>query len=173
MRVASWILLLILGLVVGVLVYVGRPAIYYMTGPSMEPTIGPGRYFVAWTPVRSIAHGDLVLFRFVDEGEAYHVLRRVAGVAGDTVAMADGRAVVNGVPQDWPYQILQPEAWRSPYPIGNLFSWGPWIVPTDSLLLLADTRDMVGWPDSRFIGFVAVRDIVAKTSRRIRGRERQ
>jgi signal peptidase I len=170
MRRVSWILVGALALMVAALSYLGCPAIYYMTGPSMEPTIAPGRLFLARSPPGEIARGDLVLFRFVDEdGQEYHVLRRVAGLAGDTVAMRHGRAVVNGVPQPWPFRIMQPQAWRSPYPIGNLFTWGPRVVPPDSVFLLADTRDMVGWPDSRFIGFVARADLVARATRRLTG----
>jgi hypothetical protein len=69
--------------------------------------------------------------------------------------MEDGTVVVNGTRQSWPHQILEPAAsWSALALTRNLFTWGPWIVPSDSVLLLADTRDMLGWPDSRFIGFV-------------------
>lgn len=147
------------------------PSIYYMTGPSMEPTIGPRKLFLAWSPAGQIGLGDLVLFRFVDEDAEYHVLRRVVGLPGDTIAMREGRVIVNGRAQGWPYRVLRPEAWRSPLALtGNLFTWGPWIVPADSVVLLADTRDMVGWPDSRFVGFVAQSAIVAKAVRTVTGR---
>jgi hypothetical protein len=43
-------------------------------------------------------------------------------------------------------------------------------VPPDSVLLLADTRDMLGWPDSRFIGFVPQEDVIARATRRVTGR---
>lgn len=147
------------------------PAVYYMTGPSMEPTIGPRKLFLAWSPPGRIGLGDLVLFRFVDEDGEYDVLRRVMGLPGDTVAMREGRVIVNGRAQGWPYRVLRPEAWRSPLALtGNLFTWGPWIVPPDSVVLLADTRDMVGWPDSRFVGFVAQSAIVGKAVRTVTGR---
>lgn len=147
------------------------PAIYYMTGPSMEPTLAAEEYFLAWAPAGTIRRGDLVIFRFVDEDGEFHVLRRVAGRAGDTVSMEDGAVRVNGTIQPWPYQVMSPAASHSHFAIeGNLFTWGPWIVPPDSVLLLADTRDMVGWPDSRFVGFVPRDAIVARATRTLKGR---
>ncbi len=147
------------------------PSIYYMTGPSMEPAVAPLEYYLAWSPAGEISRGDLVLFRFADDADLFHVLRRVAGLPGDTVAMVAGVVRVNGVPQATPHRILRPLAWRSPYAIGgDLYDWGPWIVPPDSVVLLSDTRDMVGWPDSRFIGFVAIEDVVARATRTLRGR---
>lgn len=139
------------------------PSVYYMTGASMEPAVAARSYFLAWSPPDRLSRGDLVLFRFVDEDGEFHVLRRLAGLPGDTVAMADGAVLLNGTRQDWPYRILKPAAWRSALSLEpNLYRWGPWVVPSDSVLLLADTRDMLGWPDSRFIGFVAQSDIVAR-----------
>ena len=147
------------------------PSVYYMTGPSMEPTVAAGEYFLAWTPAGELRRGDLVLFRFADEGEEFHVLRRLVALPGDTVAMRRGAVVLDGRAQRWPFRIVEPLAWRSPLAIEpNLYDWGPWIVPPDSVVLLSDTRDMIGWPDSRFVGFVAERDVVAMAWRTVRGR---
>jgi hypothetical protein len=44
------------------------------------------------------------------------------------------------------------------------------MVPPDSVVLLSDTRDMLGWPDSRFLGFIPLADIVGKATRTVRGR---
>lgn len=150
------------------------PTIYYMTGSSMEPTLAAGEYFLAWSPARNLGPGSLVLFRFVDEDGEFHVLRRLVAFPGDTIALQDGRVILNGHARDWPYRIQRPAAWRSTLAIGgNLFTWGPWIVPNDSVVLLADTRDMTGWPDSRFVGFVAVDQIVATAARTLWGRRLQ
>jgi signal peptidase I len=174
MRKALWATVIIFLAFAAVLTRFGTrwPAVYYMTGSSMEPTISPRELFLVWVPAGQIELGDLVLFRFTDEDGEYHVLRRVAGLPGDTVAMWKGRAIVNGRPQSWPYRIERPEAWRSPLALeGNLFTWGPWVVPTDSVVLLADTRDMLGWPDSRFVGFVSRSAIVGKAGRALTGRQ--
>ncbi len=147
------------------------PSIYYMTGPSMEPTLSAEEYFLTWSPPASLHRGDLVIFRFEDEDGEFHVLRRIAGSAGDTVRMEEGAVLVNGVLQPWPYQVINPAVSHSALAKGgDLFTWGPWAVPPDSLLLLADTRDMVGWPDSRFVGFVSVDAIIARATRTLTGR---
>lgn len=146
------------------------PSIYYMTGPSMEPTIGAGEYFVAWSPP-TLVTGELVLFRFVDGDDAFHVLSRLAALPGDTVAMVNGAVMLNGRPQPWPFEVRHPVARTSPMTrSGDLLTWGPWIVPPDSVVVLADLRNMMGWPDSRFIGFVAQSDVLARATRTLRGR---
>ena len=147
------------------------PSVYYMTGPSMEPTVLAHEYFLAWSPADRIEHGDLVIFRFDYEGTVYHVLRRVAGLPGDTVAMDSGVVILNGELQRWPFRIVTPAVHRSELAIeGVLFDFGPWIVPPDSVVLLADTRDMDGWPDSRFLSFVPLSDIEARAEVTLSGR---
>ncbi|NJD19450.1 MAG: hypothetical protein FIA95_09250, partial [Gemmatimonadetes bacterium] len=109
------------------------PQVYYMTGASMEPAVRAHEYFLTTSPPGPLRRGMLVLFRYEDEDGVFHVLRRVAGLAGDTVAMADGIAVVNGRPQPWPFRIVEPRAWRSALArAGNLYTWGPLVVPRDS-----------------------------------------
>ena len=139
------------------------PSVYYMTGPSMEPTVAAHEYFIAWSPPGRIAPGDLVIFRYVDEDGEFHVLRRLAALPGDTVAMHSGAVILNGERQPWPFQILRPAASRSELAIeGELYNFGPWVVPMGSVVLLSDTRDMVGWPDSRFLGFIPLEDVLAR-----------
>lgn len=140
----------------------------------MEPTIAAEVYFLTWSPPGELRRGDLVIFRFADDGVEYHVLRRLAGLPGDTVRMEQGVVWVNGKARSWPHQVLVPEVDHSELALTyQLFTWGPWIVPADSVLLLADTRDMLGWPDSRFIGFVPRVDVLARATRTLKGRRLQ
>ena len=142
------------------------PQVYFMTGGSMEPAVLAREYFVATSPVAHLRRGMLVVFRYEDEDGVFHVLRRLAGLPGDTVAMREGRAVVNGRDAGWPYRILVPAVSRTEYARGGrLFTWGPVVVPPDSVFLLADTRDMMGWPDSRFLGPIPVERIEAEAGR--------
>jgi signal peptidase I len=144
------------------------PETYVGSGPSMEPTVRPGEYFSAWPmPADSaLARGMLVIFRFVHEDSVYTVLRRLAGLPGDTVAMREGRAVVNGADMDWPFRILEPRARRSELArVEDLYTWGPIVVPAGSVWLLSDTRDIVGWPDSRFIGPIPRSALIATAGR--------
>ncbi|MGD0483501.1 MAG: signal peptidase I [Gemmatimonadales bacterium] len=142
------------------------PQVWYMTGPSMEPAVRAHEFFIATSPAGPPRHGDLVLFRYEDADGVFHVLRRVAGLPGDTVAMQDGIAVVNGQLQTWPLRIVVAAAWHSPLArVRNLYTWGPIVVPRDSVWLLADTRDIIGWPDSRFLGPVPLSAVEAEAGR--------
>ena len=56
----------------------------------------------------SIERGDLVVFHFpLDPRQSY--IKRVIGVPGDTIEVADGKVLVNSVPIDEPYV---PETYR-------------------------------------------------------------
>ena len=172
MRLRWWVrvcfLLTVLALVWWTEAFTTWPQVYYMTGGSMEPAVRAHEYFLATGPVRRLTRGMLVIFRYEDDDGVFHVLRRVAGLPGDTVSLMDGRAFVDRRPMDWPFRIVTTRAWRSQYVRGgNLFTWGPAVVPRDSVLLLADTRDMIGWPDSRFLGPVPITSLEAKARRLI------
>ena len=147
------------------------PSVYFMTGPSMEPTIAAERYFIAWDPPGELTRGDLVLFRYRENDSTWSVLRRLVAFGGDTVSMKAGALTVNGSPRSWGFRIIEPGAYQSAMARGgNLYDWGPWVVPADSLMLLADTRDIIGWPDSRFIGFMSQDQIIARATRTVWGR---
>lgn len=154
------------------------PETFVGSGPSMVPTVEPGDYFTVWpmpaaAGAASLRRGMLVVFRFVHEDTVYHVLRRVAALPGDTIAMREGQAVVNGSGAPWPYRILEPRARRSPLArVDDLYTWGPLVVPADSVFLLSDTRDVVGWPDSRFLGPVALGELEGVAGRYLWARDR-
>jgi signal peptidase I len=146
------------------------PAVYYMTGPSMSPAVGAGALFLAMSPAGRIRAGDLVLVELTLDDTAYHVLRRVVGLAGDTLRMESGVLTVNGVTAPWPFQVLESRADRPlEGPVGGtLYRWGPVVVGPDSVFVLSDTRDMVGWPDSRFLGALPRALVAAEFSRLLR-----
>jgi signal peptidase I len=140
------------------------PSTYYMTGPSMAPSVGQGAWFVARPTAVTPARGDLVLWAHTIDDSLFHVLRRAVGIPGDTLRMIAGTLAVNGMPATWPARVIAPLAERSlDGPVaGTIYNWGPVIVGTDSVFLLSDTRDMLGWPDSRFVGAVPRERIVAR-----------
>ena len=157
---------LALWLIVWTRVFTRWPQLYFMTGPSMEPTVRAHEYFTVTSPVDRPRAGMLVIFRYEDEDGVFHVLRRVAALAGDTIAMRDGAAVLNGRVQTWPFRIVVARAWRSPLArVPSLYTWGPIVVPRDSVWLLADTRDIIGWPDSRFLGPVPLSALEGEAGR--------
>jgi signal peptidase I len=152
------LLLLVGGLTILTRGFTALPSTYYMTGASMAPTLGAGGWFLA-RPIAGLPRpGELVVMRFQDGDSLFHILRRAVGLPGDTVAMRDGRLSVNGLVPGWPARVVQPAARRTlEGPIaGTIYDWGPVFVGPDSVFLLSDTRDMIGWPDSRFLGPVPV-----------------
>lgn len=177
LRTGFWIVVVSLSCGLALVTHLGTrwPSVYITTDHAMEPAIGAERYFLAWAPPGRLARGDLVIFRFYDEesDSTLDVLRRLVALGGDTVVMADGAIYLNGERQTWPFRIISPIASRSPFALtADLYTWGPWIVPPDSVVLLADTRDMIGWPDSRFLGFLPEDAIVARATRTLRARLR-
>lgn len=173
LTLTAWVLAAVLISTLGWMTRLGTrwPSVYFMTGASMEPTVAMEEYFLTWSPPGELSRGDLVIFRYEDEDGVFHVLRRLVAFGGDTVSMRAGTAIVNGAPMPWAFRIIEPAAWRSPLARDtSLYDWGPWFVPADSIALLADTRDIIGWPDSRFIGYVSRDHILARATRTVRGR---
>jgi len=132
----------------------GLPATYTMEGPSMDPAVGRGDWFLVRPAPNRLARGRLILMRFQDQGDDHQVLRRLAGLGGDTLLMDRGHLLVNGEEPPWPYRLIEPGAERPlPGPVrGTIYTWGPVVVGPDSVFVLSDVRDMLGWPDSRFLG---------------------
>lgn len=126
--------------------------------------------------VREPERGDIVVFDSVEED--LKVVKRLVGVAGDTLAMRDGELYRNGVRLDEPYaQSTDPDrsedplmrarmrAWQVPHFAGpvpadyepDLHDWGPVVVPRDSLFVLGDNRD--GSYDGRYWGFLPRKNV--------------
>lgn len=166
----GFLLAVLAGLAVLTRAFTAFPSTYYMTGPSMAPSVGQGEWFLA-RPLSGLpAHGDLVLLEHWIDDTLYHVLRRAVGLPGDTLRMVDGVLIVNTRTAEWPARIIERRAERpldGPIP-GTIYNWGPVVVGPDSVFLLSDTRDMIGWPDSRFLGAVPQTRLVGQYWRRLR-----
>jgi signal peptidase I len=150
---------------------------------SMQPTLligdyvfvdkrGPGRI--------GFTRGSLVVFESIEEA-GLKVLKRVAAISGDTIAMHDGHVVLNGQPLEEPYaryddpsrsedavQRAKMRKWQIAHLIGaapaayapDLNEWGPVAVPPDSVLVLGDNRDASY--DGRYYGFIPRTAVVGR-----------
>lgn len=109
-------------------------------------------------PVKKPQHGDIVVFKFPEDPRK-DFIKRVIGVAGDTIEIRNKKVYINSKPFKDSYgnyldpHIIPGEA----RPRDNL---GPVTIPADSLFVMGDNRDHSY--DSRFWGFVKLPEVKGK-----------
>jgi signal peptidase I len=136
---------------------------FQVQGPSMETTFLDGQYVLVdrltpnWAPY---AHGQVVVFQppaGVESGN-YPFIKRVIGVAGDTVELRDGRVFVNGAAVAEPYTYRDGTGAAQPTePTAGVTSW---TVPAGDVFVLGDHRQVS--EDSRVFGPVPVSSVVGR-----------
>jgi signal peptidase I len=123
---------------------------YKIPSGAMEPTLLVGDDIMVDKGNRTAHRGDVIVFEFPPD-PAKDFVKRVTGVAGDTVAVKDGRLWVNGRPTGDPHARFElPDKERSP--ISPRDNFGPITVPPGHVFVLGDNRDRSY--DSRYWGFV-------------------
>jgi signal peptidase I len=105
-------------------------------------------------PVRAIARGDIVVFKYPDEPDR-DFIKRVIGLPGETIELKNKKVHVNGTPLDEPYvHFLTPPS--NDYQEVTSFDlrerFGPVTVPADQYFVMGDNRD--NSQDSRYWGFL-------------------
>jgi signal peptidase I len=165
---------------------------YLIPSESMERTLLVGDFLLVnkqiyapagslarWLmPYREVVRGDIVVFHSPDNPGRFYV-KRVVGVPGDRLRIADGRVTENGAALDEPYAAFEPSA-RNPihddFPASvytdpnveplwwkqmqSLTRNGELVVPPGEYFVLGDNRNYS--KDSRFWGFVSRQQIVAR-----------
>jgi signal peptidase I len=113
---------------------------------AMAPTIRAGDYIYATSWRGPVGRGAIVVFRH--DGNTF--MKRVVGIAGDTLGMRNDSLYVNGRYVTEPYAI--PSRSGDPGNEPTRTTWGPVIVPPSSCFVLGDNRGQS--LDSRYYGFV-------------------
>ena len=105
---------------------------FKIPSPSMEPTLlvgdyllvnkfifgGSGAAYEKFLPYRAIRRGDVLVFKF-PYGDHAHYVKRVIGIPGDRIRIADQQVFVNGEPLLEPYKVHD---FKEPYdPFGSNF----------------------------------------------------
>lgn len=121
-----------------------------VSGMSMDPTLKSGTLVVYFRLAKTFERGDVVSVR-MPNGEYY--VKRIIAVAGDTVALEDGKVLVNGAPeqQSGAHGETLPEPGEVVYPL---------TVPFGAVFVLGDNREVS--VDSRTYGTVATSQIRGK-----------
>ena len=127
--------------------------------------------------VRQPQRSDLVVFES-PEIPGLHVVKRVVGVPGDTLSMAENQLWLNGTRVDEPYAVRSDtdvdtedprmRAWQTCCLVQRvvdsyrptLRNWGPIVVSPDSVFVMGDNRDYSY--DSRYWGFLGRDRIVGQ-----------
>jgi len=136
---------------------------------SMEPTIFAGdklvvdEHYFHHQPVR---RGELVLLRRTLRGsmtssgrdETLLLIKRVAGIAGDTVEGKDQQIFVNGEQEDEPYVQHKSSPGANP----NLDNFGPVTIRADKYFVLGDNRDVSLDSRTASFGLVDATAIIGK-----------
>ena len=113
------------------------------------------RYVIQYaTPQR----GDVVVFIY-PEDRSKDFIKRVIGVAGDTVEIRNKKVFINGQP------VKDPHAYFAGYDpqagaVGSGDNYGPKTVPPDHIFVMGDNRDRSY--DSRFWGYVDLNEVRGK-----------
>lgn len=119
------------------------------------PGLPYGQYLLHLEPVH---RGDVVVFVFPPD-RTKDFIKRVIGVAGDTIQVKDGHVILNGKPMDDPHGHFElPDQERSP--VAPRDNFGPIQVPPGKIFAMGDNRDRSY--DSRFWGFVDENDVEGK-----------
>ncbi len=119
---------------------------------SMQPTLFPGDYVIVNKLVYEFTsipqRGDIILFKYPPNPAAVPYFKRVIGLPGDQVHIAEGKVYING-------QLL-PEPWLAEPTIRG----GDWLVPDGQYFVLGDNRNNSS--DSRSWGFVPLENIIGR-----------
>ncbi|MDT8306717.1 MAG: signal peptidase I [Anaerolineae bacterium] len=126
---------------------------YRVQGHSMMPTLEEGEYLI----INKLSYylsepqrGDIVVLHYPrDRTKEY--IKRVIGLPGDRVEIANGQVRVNGVVLDEPYLAANP-----------IYGTQSWTVPADSYFVMGDNRNNSS--DSRDWSFLPRSDIVGKAA---------
>jgi len=134
---------------------------------------GTGAWYEKLLPYRPLQRGDIIVFKY-PYADHQHFVKRVIGLPGDRLKLADQQVFVNGKPLNEPYVVHDAAAGYDPLnysfpPVGNPLYSSPvepeWardikkyvkgdelVVPAGKYFAMGDNRDHS--LDSRYWGFV-------------------
>jgi signal peptidase I len=142
--------------------FIAQP--YQVQQQSMERTLEPGQYVLVdkLTPrFDAYDRGDVVVFNPPDSWTEQDTpfIKRVIGVAGDTVEIRDdGIVYVNGTALDEQYAYTNDQG--VPEPTLANGDQSRWVVPEGELFVMGDHRQRSA--DSRVFGTIPVSNVIGR-----------
>jgi signal peptidase I len=127
--------------VVGAASLRGRIRRYAVAEDSMRPLLRPGDYVIAQRSAGTPWRGSVVVFPHPTR-TGFELVKRVVGLAGERVTIANGQVHIDGtvLAEPWADGITRPD--------------GEWLVGPDEVFVLGDRR-AASVDDSRTLGPVA------------------
>jgi len=119
-------------------------------GLSMLPTLKDGEFVLVNRLTYRLgepARGDIIVFRSTTQ-PSLDLIKRIVGIPGDQLRIADGQVVVNGKALIEPYISAEPRY------------TGEWAIPADHLFVLGDNRNDSS--DSHAWGLLPTENIIGK-----------
>ncbi len=109
-------------------------------------------------PVKEPQPNDIIVFKYPKNPKLDYI-KRVIGIAGDTVEIKNKKVFINGKPFDDKYGVFTDVNVLSAA-LGPRDNYGPVTVPEGKLLVMGDNRDNSS--DGRFWGFVDLQAVRGK-----------
>lgn len=138
-----------------------------VSGTSMSPTLKQDEKLLIYKTT-NLKYGDIVSFKAPDETDKYYI-KRVIGVAGDTVEYKDGVLYINGEKKEESYlDSLRTELTNEhsnqkvteDFTLKTLQSTASEKVPEGYIFVMGDNRP--DSKDSRYFGFISVESVIGK-----------
>lgn len=135
----------------------------------MSPTLQEAEQVIILKE-NNIKNGDIVSFEAPDEENTYYI-KRVIGIAGDTVEYKDDKLYINGKFIEEPYldDLKNSERWKrngnfakltQDFTLESLPATNTKKVPENMLFVMGDNR--IDSKDSRYFGFISVDKVIGK-----------
>ncbi|MEL7632528.1 MULTISPECIES: signal peptidase I [Sporomusa] len=152
-EIKDWVISILIAIVLAFFIRYFIVELYMVEGPSMRPTLVNGERLVVNKFIyrfKAPERGEILVFRYPRD-PSRDFIKRVIGVAGDTVEIKDSRVLLNGQLLNEPYIL---ERTRGAYPAVT--------VPEGHIYVMGDNRN--NSEDSRFkdVGFVPLELIKGK-----------
>lgn len=172
-KVLDWVKTIVLALALALFIRTFFVQAFKIPSGSMIPTLLVGDHILVnkfiygvrnpitrelWIKGKTPERKDVIVFIF-PKNRKLDFIKRVIGLPGDVIEIHDKQVFINGTPLDEPY-VIHTDPNILPREISPRDNFGPVKVPPGHLFVMGDNRDQSN--DSRFWGFVPIRDVKGK-----------